>query len=301
MCVLFIFLRQMTVTSGNQLVECQECHNLYHQDCHKPQVTDKDVNDPRLVWYCARCTRQMKRMVRYSQGIHHNLLSQSLFNKIHFLNAYDLVYCICYQAQKTQKPSPTLTSSAAPVVKDSLVKKPEVKAKVETTSTFQAFKRTEVKVSSSAATHLIQISLKLLAVYKLSTTPSKMFNVWVSNFHTLVLLNTLFIRLRQLHHPALQVVDLHSQVAWLDGQLLPRPPLQAPLTQSWALPLRVAVVNPPLPPLAPSLQACLVWPVANQAWALKHLAAQGATIMGTMGRAQHPWSHPHPWHWGNRD
>lgn len=48
---------------GNQLVECQECHNLYHQDCHKPQVTDKDVNDPRLVWYCARCTRQMKRMV----------------------------------------------------------------------------------------------------------------------------------------------------------------------------------------------------------------------------------------------
>lgn len=49
---------------GNQLVECQECHNLYHQDCHKPQVTDKEVNDPRLVWYCARCTRQMKRMVR---------------------------------------------------------------------------------------------------------------------------------------------------------------------------------------------------------------------------------------------
>lgn len=56
--------RQMTVTMGNQLVECQECHNLYHQDCHKPQVTDKEVNDPRLVWYCARCTRQMKRMVR---------------------------------------------------------------------------------------------------------------------------------------------------------------------------------------------------------------------------------------------
>lgn len=61
-CVLHC-LRQMTVTMGNQLVECQECHNLYHQDCHKPQVTDKDVNDPRLVWYCARCTRQMKRMV----------------------------------------------------------------------------------------------------------------------------------------------------------------------------------------------------------------------------------------------
>ncbi|XP_041040167.1 integrator complex subunit 12 isoform X2 [Carcharodon carcharias] len=113
-----VVCRQMTVTSGNQLVECQECHNLYHQDCHKPQVTDKDVNDPRLVWYCARCTRQMKKM-----------------------------------AQKTQKAAPKASNSVAntaPSVKDPLVKKPEMKLKQEVT-TFQAFKRTEVKTSSSAS------------------------------------------------------------------------------------------------------------------------------------------------------
>lgn len=113
--------RQMTVSMGNQLVECQECHNLYHQDCHKPQVTDKEVNDPRLVWYCARCTRQMKRM-----------------------------------AQKPpQKPSP-VSASSAPVVKDTLVKKAELKSKPDTSSTFQAstfqaFKRTEVKASTTSA------------------------------------------------------------------------------------------------------------------------------------------------------
>ncbi|KAM9857404.1 integrator complex subunit 12 [Aulostomus maculatus] len=111
-----VVCRQMTVTMGNQLVECQECHNLYHQDCHKPQVTDKEVNDPRLVWYCARCTRQMKRM-----------------------------------AQKPpQKPSP-VSASSAPVVKDTLVKKTELKAKPDTASTFQAFKRTEVKTSTTSA------------------------------------------------------------------------------------------------------------------------------------------------------
>uniref|UniRef100_H3DL00 Integrator complex subunit 12 n=1 Tax=Tetraodon nigroviridis TaxID=99883 RepID=H3DL00_TETNG len=111
-----VVCRQMTVSMGNQLVECQECHNLYHQDCHKPQVTDKDVNDPRLVWYCARCTRQMKRM-----------------------------------AQKPpQKPSPA-SATSAPVVKDPLVKKPEIKAKPDTASTFQAFKRTEVKVRLKAS------------------------------------------------------------------------------------------------------------------------------------------------------
>ncbi|XP_006629961.2 integrator complex subunit 12 [Lepisosteus oculatus] len=114
-----VVCRQMTVTSGNQLVECQECHNLYHQDCHKPQVTDKDVNDPRLVWYCARCTRQMKRMAQKTQ-------------------------------KPPQKPAPAVTS-AVPVVKDTLVKKPEVKPKQDTASTFQAFKRTEVKASTAVS------------------------------------------------------------------------------------------------------------------------------------------------------
>uniref|UniRef100_F7D073 Integrator complex subunit 12 n=1 Tax=Equus caballus TaxID=9796 RepID=F7D073_HORSE len=109
-----VVCRQMTVASGNQLVECQECHNLYHQDCHKPQVTDKEVNDPRLVWYCARCTRQMKRMAQKTQ-------------------------------KPPQKPAPTVVS-VVPAVKDPLVKKAETKLKQETT--FQAFKRTEVKPST---------------------------------------------------------------------------------------------------------------------------------------------------------
>nr|XP_028599072.1 integrator complex subunit 12 isoform X1 [Podarcis muralis] len=112
-----VVCRQMTVTSGNPLVECQECHNLYHQDCHKPQVTDKEVNDPRLVWYCARCTRQMKKMAQKTQ-------------------------------KPSQKPAPAVVS-VAPAVKDPLIKKPEIKLKMETTSTFLAFKRTEVKTSAA--------------------------------------------------------------------------------------------------------------------------------------------------------
>uniref|UniRef100_A0A8C3JUL3 Integrator complex subunit 12 n=1 Tax=Calidris pygmaea TaxID=425635 RepID=A0A8C3JUL3_9CHAR len=114
-----VVCRQMTVTSGNQLVECQECHNLYHQDCHKPQVTDKEVNDPRLVWYCARCTRQMKRMAQKTQ-------------------------------KPPQKPAPAVVS-VAPAVKDPLVKKPEIKLKPETPTTFLAFKRTEVKTSAATS------------------------------------------------------------------------------------------------------------------------------------------------------
>ncbi|XP_054846076.1 integrator complex subunit 12 [Eublepharis macularius] len=114
-----VVCRQMTVTSGNQLVECQECHNLYHQDCHKPQVTDKEVNDPRLVWYCARCIRQMKKMAQKTQ-------------------------------KPSQKPAPAVVS-VAPAVKDSLTKKPEIKLKLDTTTTFLAFKRTEVKTSAAVS------------------------------------------------------------------------------------------------------------------------------------------------------
>uniref|UniRef100_A0A7M4EEJ2 Integrator complex subunit 12 n=1 Tax=Crocodylus porosus TaxID=8502 RepID=A0A7M4EEJ2_CROPO len=133
-----VVCRQMTVSSGNQLVECQECHNLYHQDCHKPQVTDKEVNDPRLVWYCARCTRQMKRMIKIV--FTYDLLPHCLISRHHI------------KAQKTQKPpqkpAPAVVS-VAPAVKDPLVKKPEIKLKLDTTATFLAFKRTEVKTSAA--------------------------------------------------------------------------------------------------------------------------------------------------------
>ncbi|KAJ7327073.1 hypothetical protein JRQ81_016832 [Phrynocephalus forsythii] len=114
-----VVCRQMTVTSGNPLVECQECHNLYHQDCHKPQVTDKEMNDPRLVWYCARCTRQMKKMAQKTQ-------------------------------KPSQKPAPAVVS-VVPAVKDPLIKKPEIKQKLDTTTTFLAFKRTEVKTSATVS------------------------------------------------------------------------------------------------------------------------------------------------------
>ncbi|XP_053628501.2 integrator complex subunit 12 isoform X1 [Cherax quadricarinatus] len=53
--------KSFEVSPRNRLVECQECHSLYHQECHKPLVTDQEVNDPRLVWYCAKCTKTLKK------------------------------------------------------------------------------------------------------------------------------------------------------------------------------------------------------------------------------------------------
>jgi len=32
------------------------------QDCHKPPVTE-DVNDPRFVWYCCKCAKNLKKIV----------------------------------------------------------------------------------------------------------------------------------------------------------------------------------------------------------------------------------------------
>ncbi|GAB1602366.1 integrator complex subunit 12-like isoform X2 [Argonauta hians] len=57
-----IMCQQFEVTSGNQLIECQECHHLYHQECHKPAVVGQDVNDPRFVWYCSRCVKSLEKM-----------------------------------------------------------------------------------------------------------------------------------------------------------------------------------------------------------------------------------------------
>ncbi|XP_076803766.1 integrator complex subunit 12-like [Clavelina lepadiformis] len=56
--------KDMSVGTGNQLAECQECHNLYHQECHQPQISDQDINDPRCIWYCTRCKRNMKKQAK---------------------------------------------------------------------------------------------------------------------------------------------------------------------------------------------------------------------------------------------
>lgn len=54
--------KQIDIAPNNQLVECQECHNLYHQECHKPPLIDRDISDPRFVWYCAKCQKTMKKI-----------------------------------------------------------------------------------------------------------------------------------------------------------------------------------------------------------------------------------------------
>ena len=51
----------------NLLVECSECHSHYHQTCHKPNVSTKDLNDPRLIWYCSRCTKKMNKEMAAQQ------------------------------------------------------------------------------------------------------------------------------------------------------------------------------------------------------------------------------------------
>ncbi|XP_073990574.1 integrator complex subunit 12-like [Rhodnius prolixus] len=43
-----------------ELMECAECHSHYHKQCHSPPIPDRDVSDPRFVWYCRRCARTNK-------------------------------------------------------------------------------------------------------------------------------------------------------------------------------------------------------------------------------------------------
>jgi len=43
--------------SGNSLMECNTCQNLYHQGCHVPPVSNDEAKDPRLIWNCMKCTR----------------------------------------------------------------------------------------------------------------------------------------------------------------------------------------------------------------------------------------------------
>jgi hypothetical protein len=61
-----VVCQQMHVLPGNGLIECQDCHNLYHQECHRPPATEQDISDPRSIWYCAKCTKNQKKITTKS-------------------------------------------------------------------------------------------------------------------------------------------------------------------------------------------------------------------------------------------
>ncbi|XP_058460434.1 integrator complex subunit 12-like [Malaya genurostris] len=50
-----IVCRRMDVSARNRLVECADCHSLYHQDCHKPIISESDANDQENAWFCTLC------------------------------------------------------------------------------------------------------------------------------------------------------------------------------------------------------------------------------------------------------
>lgn len=54
MCVV---CRRMDVSVRNRLIECSECHSLYHQECHKPPISEAEAeaNEQENVWNCNLC------------------------------------------------------------------------------------------------------------------------------------------------------------------------------------------------------------------------------------------------------
>ncbi|XP_046984975.1 integrator complex subunit 12-like isoform X3 [Schistocerca americana] len=58
-----IVCRGMDVAPRNRLIECTECHSLYHQECHQPPVGEADMEDPRSIWYCTDCLKTINRAV----------------------------------------------------------------------------------------------------------------------------------------------------------------------------------------------------------------------------------------------
>lgn len=58
--------RQIAVQAGNRLVECDACHALYHQDCHKPVISDNDIGSG---WQCASCLNSQSFSAAYSSKV----------------------------------------------------------------------------------------------------------------------------------------------------------------------------------------------------------------------------------------
>ncbi|KAH0546187.1 integrator complex subunit 12 isoform X1 [Cotesia glomerata] len=52
-----VVCKGMDVGARNRLVECADCHSLYHQECHSPVIQDSQIDVPKHIWYCSQCIK----------------------------------------------------------------------------------------------------------------------------------------------------------------------------------------------------------------------------------------------------
>lgn len=56
-----VVCHRIDLSAKNRLIECTKCNSLYHQDCHKPQISDADLIDElEDSWCCTNCTKLSK-------------------------------------------------------------------------------------------------------------------------------------------------------------------------------------------------------------------------------------------------
>lgn len=54
-----VVCKRMDTTPRNRLVECSDCHSLYHQECHKPLITEADAINQENSWSCTLCKNKV--------------------------------------------------------------------------------------------------------------------------------------------------------------------------------------------------------------------------------------------------
>lgn len=50
---------EIVITATNRLIECSKCGALYHQECHKPPITNEEAaEDQENLWQCDTCSNK---------------------------------------------------------------------------------------------------------------------------------------------------------------------------------------------------------------------------------------------------
>lgn len=50
--------RRMDASGPNRLIECVDCHALYHQRCHKPIISHTEAGQLESIWCCSGCKKK---------------------------------------------------------------------------------------------------------------------------------------------------------------------------------------------------------------------------------------------------
>ncbi|KAK9746978.1 PHD-finger [Popillia japonica] len=154
MCVI---CNGMDVGARNRLLECSDCHSLYHQECHRPPVSQQDADN---TWVCQNCQDTKKMRTSSPSSLRSSPVQASKSSKSSSHRSSGGNSSSSYKSSSSSKSISSKTSSS------SLSKSSSGKPVISASTTPPSSSTTQISSSGSSSRNIVTPNINIISADK---------------------------------------------------------------------------------------------------------------------------------------